>query len=54
MSGQLPWSTSPPSFPTNDPNELLRRIEQNTSNQLLWTKIMVVGFIVVLLVVVFV
>ncbi|MCI4322977.1 MAG: hypothetical protein L3K03_02980 [Thermoplasmata archaeon] len=39
MSGQLPWSLSSPSTPTNDPNELLRRIEQNTANTLMWTKI---------------
>jgi hypothetical protein len=43
MSGQLPWSLSSSQPATSDPNELLQRIEQNTSNQLMWTKILVIA-----------
>ncbi|MCI4325682.1 MAG: hypothetical protein L3K00_07390 [Thermoplasmata archaeon] len=50
MSGSLPWSNSAPMAPTNDPNELLRRIEQNTSGMLTWMKILV-GAVVVLVII---
>ncbi len=26
MASSMPWSASPPNVPSNDPNELLRRI----------------------------
>jgi len=34
---------------SNDPNELLRRIEQNTASLLWWMKILVVATIVLVL-----
>ena len=43
MGASLPWSTALPPPPTNDPNELLRRIDQNTTEMLRWVKY---GFIV--------
>jgi len=45
MTGSLPWSPNPPGVPTNDPNELLRRIEMNTASLLTWMKILVVAVI---------
>lgn len=35
---------------TNDPNELLRRIEQNTSSLIGWIKILTVAVLVLILV----
>jgi len=49
MSGALPWSSTTPST-TNDPNELLSRIERNTASTLQWTKYLV--FAILLLIVV--
>jgi hypothetical protein len=51
MTGPMPWS-QPPSFAPqlNDPNELLRRIEQNTLNTLYWTRITGVALILLLLI----
>jgi hypothetical protein len=50
MSGSLPWSstTSPPPS-TNDPNELLRRIEQNTAQTLQWVKYVVYVLVVLVI-----
>jgi len=45
MTGSLPWSPNAPAAPTNDPNELLRRIEMNTASLLTWVKILVVAAI---------
>jgi hypothetical protein len=50
MSGSLPWAPSPPPIATNDPNELLRRIEQNTSGMLTWTKYLVVAVVVLVII----
>jgi hypothetical protein len=50
MTGALPWSNPAPPPPTNDPNELLRRIEQNTAGLLSWMKILV-GAIAVLVII---
>ena len=41
MTGSMPWSTTPRSAPTNDPNELLQRIDRNTSSLLSWVKILI-------------
>lgn len=43
MAGSLPWSQNAPRGPTNDPTELLRRIEMNTATLVTWMKILVVA-----------
>ena len=44
MASPLTWSPGPPT-PTTDPNELLQRINANTTTMLNWVKY---GFIAVL------
>jgi len=51
MAGTLPWSSASPMPPPNDPNEWLRRIDQNTTSMLAWVKY---GFIVVIVLLVLV
>ena len=46
----MPWTPAGPSPVTNDPSELLRRIEQNTASLVQWVKILV-GAVVVLVIV---
>lgn len=53
MAGTLPWSNSPPAGPTVDLNEVLRRIEQKTTEIHNWVRYGMVA-IIVLLVLVFV
>jgi hypothetical protein len=43
MSGSLPWSPSAPAPVSNDPNEILRRIDATTTQMFHWVRI---GFIV--------
>jgi hypothetical protein len=50
MGGALPWTPAGSSPVTNDPSEVLRRIEQNTANLVHWVKILV-GVVVVLVIV---
>jgi hypothetical protein len=50
MSGSLPWTPSPPPPLTNDPNELLRRIDQNTSTLVTWVKVLVAAVIVLVVI----
>jgi hypothetical protein len=50
MGGTLPWASAPAYTPTNDPNELLRRIEQNTSSMLTWMKILVAVVVVLVII----
>jgi hypothetical protein len=49
MSGSLPWSSAPPPPASFDPNDVLRRIEQNTAVTAQWIKYLT--FAVVLLIV---
>jgi hypothetical protein len=46
MASPLPWTPMPPPPQTNDPNELLRRIDQNTAQIYHWVRI---GFAVVII-----
>jgi hypothetical protein len=46
MTGSMPWSSSAPSSLSNDPSEVLRRIDQNTASLLSWVKILFVVVIV--------
>ncbi len=50
MTGSMPWSATPPALPTNDPTELLRRIDQNMASAVSWLKILVVAVVVLVLV----
>jgi hypothetical protein len=50
MSGSVPWSTTPSPEP-NDPNDLLRRIDQNTQQIFHWVRL---GFVVVIVLLVLV
>ena len=50
MTGSLPWSSNAPQPQSNDPNELLRRIDRNTASLLTWMKILVIAVIALLLV----
>jgi hypothetical protein len=51
MSGSLPWSTTNPAPPAAyDPNETLRRIEQNTAQTLQWVKYLVYLIVILLIV----
>jgi hypothetical protein len=52
MAGSLPWSTAPRAPTSNDPNELLRRIDQNTTQIFHWVRAGVIVIIVLLLLVV--
>lgn len=45
MSGALPWSPAPPP-PSNDPNEMLRRIDQTTTQIYHWIRI---GFVITII-----
>ncbi len=49
MTGALPWSTAPPLPPTNDPNEMLRRIDATTTQMFHWVRLGFVAVIVLLL-----
>lgn len=46
MSASLPWSSAPTAPPTNDPNEVLRHIDQTTTQTFHWVRL---GFIVVII-----
>jgi hypothetical protein len=50
MTGLWPRSPAPPAPLSNDPNELLRRIDRNTTQIFHWVR---AGFIVVILLLVF-
>ncbi|HKN06851.1 MAG TPA: hypothetical protein VJ021_04505 [Thermoplasmata archaeon] len=39
MTGTMPWSSSAPTTLSNDPSEMLQRIERNTASTLSWVKI---------------
>jgi hypothetical protein len=53
MAGSVPWSPmSPPPPTTYDPNALLRKIDQTTSQIFHWVRIGVVVIIILLIVVV--
>ena len=43
MTGSLPWSSTPTAPQSNDPNEVLRRIDRNTQQIFHWVRL---GFIV--------
>ena len=45
MAASLPWSSAPTAAPSNDPNELLRQIDRNTTQIFHWVRL---GFIVVI------
>ncbi len=46
MTGTMPWSSNAPTPLSNDPSEVLQRIERNTASTLSWVKIV---FVVVIL-----
>jgi hypothetical protein len=46
MSASLPWSATPNAPASNDPNELLRRIDQTTAQIFHWVRL---GFVVVII-----
>jgi hypothetical protein len=50
MSGTLPWSSAPAAPVMNDPNDSLRRIEQNTASLVQWMKYLVFAVIVLIVV----
>jgi hypothetical protein len=50
MSGALPWSSGTPRPASNDPTELLQRIEKSTATLAQWMKILVVAVIVLVLI----
>jgi hypothetical protein len=52
MFGQRPASTALPTPQTNDPNELLRRIDQQTTQMFHWVRAGLIVVIVLLIVVV--
>jgi len=52
MVGQNPVSPALASWPQNDPNELLRRVDRNTAATFRWVKVGLVVIIVLLVVVV--
>ncbi|MCI4324114.1 MAG: hypothetical protein L3K03_08940 [Thermoplasmata archaeon] len=54
MAGSLPWSTTPPPPLTNDPNELLRRMDQNIQQMFHWVRLGFIAVIILLVVVVFI
>jgi len=45
MSASLPWSAAPTAPPPSDPNEVLRHIDQTTTQIYHWVRL---GFIVVI------
>ena len=49
MSASMPWTPAPPP-PTYDPNAILRRIDQTTTQIFHWVRIGVVLVIVLVLV----
>jgi hypothetical protein len=48
MSGTMPWSQSPPNSMTNDPGDVLGRIDRNLVNMGMWMKVLVVLVFIVL------
>jgi hypothetical protein len=50
MSASMPWSPAPPPPPNYDPNALLSRIDQTTTQIFHWVRIGVVVLIVLVLV----
>jgi ABC-type microcin C transport system permease subunit YejE len=54
MAGSLPWSQAPPPPPSNEPTELLRRIDQNTQQIFHWVRAGFVVAIVLLIIVIFI
>jgi hypothetical protein len=50
MTGSLPGSSTAPSLPTNDPTELLRRVDRNMASVVSELKIFVVAVVVLVLV----
>jgi hypothetical protein len=49
-TSSLPWSPTTPSPPSNDPSEVLRRIERNTASLVGWVKVLVVAVVLLILV----
>jgi len=45
MSGSLPWASTPSGPSTNDPADVLVRIERNTASLLTWMNILVIAVI---------
>ncbi len=45
MAGSLPWSSAQSATSSNDPNEMLRRIDQTTTQIFHWVR---AGFVVVI------
>ena len=42
----MPWSSAPRNPASNDPNELLQRIDRNTTSLISWVKILVAVVVV--------
>jgi hypothetical protein len=51
MSASMPWSSAPTAPPSNAPNELLRHIDQTTTQVYHWVRL---GFVVVIVLLFFV
>jgi hypothetical protein len=54
MAGSLPWSSAPAAPTSNDPNELLLRIDRNISQIFHWVRLGFIVVIVLLIIVVFI
>jgi hypothetical protein len=50
MSGSLPWAQAASGPASNDPNELLRRIEGNTASLVQWMKYLVAAVVALVLI----
>jgi hypothetical protein len=48
----MPWTPAPPQYPMSDPNALLRKIDQTTTQTYHWVRIGVVVLIILAIVIV--